>query len=128
MRSFALAFLMSMAALAAPAARSAELPYDQRAFNAAVAAGEPVAVVFHADWCPTCRAQAPVLKQLMSDPKHKQLTLFVADFDSEMVLRKELGVTKQSTIVVFHKGHEVARSTGDTERSSLDALLAKAAS
>ena len=85
-----------------------------------------MAVVFHADWCPTCRAQAPVLKELMLDSKRQALTLFVADFDKEMALRKEFGVAKQSTIVVFDKGKEVTRSTGDTQRESLAELLSKA--
>ena len=127
MRSVTLAFLMLIAAFAGSQAKSAEVPYDHQAFSAAVAAGGPVAVVFHAGWCPTCRAQAPVLKQLTSEPKYKHLTLFVADFDTEMALRKEFNVSTQSTIVVFNKGHEVARSTGDTQRDSLSALLSKAA-
>ena len=41
-------------------------------------------------------------------------------------LRKQLGVTRQSTIVVFNKGHEVARSTGDTQKEAIAALLSKA--
>ena len=118
--------LMFLAIIAVPSAYAAELPYDHATFDAAVKAGQPVAVVFHAGWCPTCRAQAPVLKELMLDPKRQALTLFVADFDKEMALRKELGVVKQSTIVVFDKGREVTRSTGDTKRESLAELLSKA--
>jgi thioredoxin len=128
MRSVTVAFLMLIAAFAGARAKAAEVPYDHRAFDTAVAAGEPVAVVFHAGWCPTCRAQAPVLKQLTTEPKYKRLTVFVADFDTEMALRKQFSVVQQSTVVVFNKGHEVARSTGDTQRASLDALLSKAAS
>ena len=114
---------MIFAVIAAQGSRAAEVPYDSAAFSAAVKAGEPVAVVFHADWCPTCRAQAPVLKQLMQDPSRRALTLYVADFDKEMTLRKELKVTQQSTLVVFRKGHEIARSTGDTQTGRLAALL-----
>ena len=126
MRVFAISVLMFLSAIAAPPAKAAELPYDHATFNAALKAGHPVAVVFHADWCPTCRAQAPVLKELMLDSKRQALTLFVADFDKEMALRKEFGVAKQSTIVVFDKGKEVTRSTGDTQRESLAELLSKA--
>jgi hypothetical protein len=43
-------------------------------------------------------------------------------------LKKSLGVTKQSTIVVFKNGKESARSTGDTQQDSLAALLRRAAS
>lgn len=126
MRLLATSLLVFFAAIAASPAMSAEQPYDRAAFQAAQSAGQPVAVVFHADWCPTCRAQAPLLKQLMLDPQRKQMTLFVANFDTEMALRKELGVAKQSTLIVFNKGHEVARSTGDTQQENLAALLSKA--
>ena len=106
----------------------AELPFTQAQFDAARSAGEPIAVVFHADWCPTCRAQAPVLKELMQTPALKSLTLYVANFDTEKALKKSLGVTQQSTIVVFKGGKEIARSTGDTQRDSLAALLRQAVS
>lgn len=110
-------------ALFATLAASAELPFNQAQYDAARSSGKPVAVVFHADWCPTCRAQAPVLKQLMQTPQFQPLTLYVADFDTEKALKKSLAVTQQSTIVVFKGGKEIARSTGDTHQDSLAALL-----
>jgi thiol-disulfide isomerase/thioredoxin len=109
-------------------ASSAEVPFDQARFEAARTAGEPVAVVFHADWCPVCRAQAPLLKDLAQRQEFKSLTLYVADFDTEKALKRSLGVTKQSTIVVFKSGKESARSTGDTQQDSLAALLRHAVS
>jgi thiol-disulfide isomerase/thioredoxin len=109
-------------------ATSAEVPFDRAQFDSTRAAGKPVAVVFHADWCPTCRAQAPVLKNLMLTPGLKSLTLYVANFDTEKALKKSLGVTEQSTIVVFKNGKESARSTGDTQQDSLAALLRHAVS
>jgi thioredoxin 1 len=112
----------------ATAAFAAESPFNAAQFAAARAAGKPVAVVFHADWCPTCRAQAPVLKQLMQSPEFKDMTLFVADFDSEKALKRSLGVTQQSTLVVFKGGKEAARSTGDTGQAALAAVLRRAVS
>jgi thioredoxin 1 len=109
-------------------APAAEVPFNQTQFDAARAAGQPVAVVFHADWCPTCRAQAPVLKDLAQSPELKSLTLYIANFDTEKSLKKSLGVTQQSTIVVFKNGKESARSTGDTQQDSLAALLRHALS
>jgi thioredoxin 1 len=106
----------------------AEVPFDQAQFDATRSAGRPVAVVFHADWCPTCRAQAPVLKELTATPALKSLTVYIANFDTEKALKRSLGVTQQSTIVVFKDGKEIARSTGDTQRDRLDALLRRAVS
>jgi len=107
---------------------SAELPFNQVQFDSTRSSGRPVAVVFHADWCPTCRAQAPVLKELAGTSALKSLTLYVANFDTEKALKRSLGVTQQSTIVVFKGGKEIARSTGDTQRDRLDALLKQAVS
>lgn len=100
-----------------------EMPFDQARYEALQNSGKPFAVAFHADWCPTCRAQAPVLKELTQAPQFKGITVFVANFDTEKVLERSLGVTKQSTIVVFKDGKESARSTGDTQRENLAELL-----
>jgi len=107
---------------------SSEVPFNQAQFDATRAAGKPVAVVFHANWCPTCRAQAPVLKELAQTQELQPVTLYIADFDTENGLKKSLGVTKQSTIVVFKNGREIARSTGDTQQDRLAALLRHAIS
>ena len=109
--------------LAASIASAAEVPFNQTAFDAARNAGQTVAVVFHADWCPTCRAQAPVLKELVNSPEMKSLTLYVADFDTEKALRAALRVNQQSTIVVFKGQRESARSTGQTQKSALEEFL-----
>jgi thiol-disulfide isomerase/thioredoxin len=99
-----------------------EMPFDQAHYEAMHNNGKPFAVAFHANWCPTCRAQAPVLKELTQTREFSSITLFVANFDTEKVLERSLGVTKQSTIVVFKDGKESARSTGDTQRESLAEL------
>jgi thioredoxin 1 len=117
-----------MLMLVATFAAATEIPFDQAQFASMRAAGKPVALVFHADWCPTCRAQAPILKQLTQSPELKAVTLFVANFDTEKALKQSFGVTKQSTIIVFKDGKESARSTGDTQQESLAALLRRAIS
>jgi thiol-disulfide isomerase/thioredoxin len=105
---------------------AAATPFDQAAFDKAVAAGGPVVVQFHADWCPTCKAQAPIVSQLLAEPKLKDLKFFVADFDNEKALKKSLRVSTQSTFVVFKGGKEVARSTGQTTRAAIESTFDKA--
>lgn len=116
--SLAIVFLLLGAS-----ANAGEQAYEQKSFESAIKAGGPVAVEFSADWCPTCRAQKPVLQSLLKEESMKGLTLFVADFDKEDKLKRELRVSQQSTIVVFKQGKEVGRSTGQTRRESLEALL-----
>ncbi|HET7756375.1 MAG TPA: thioredoxin family protein [Steroidobacteraceae bacterium] len=115
--------LALLLALVAAPAFGAEVPYDAAAFQKLLAGGRPVAVDFYASWCPTCRAQAPLLKSLAAEPQFASLTLLVADFDIEKALCKSLNVTEQSTLIVFRNGKEVARSTGDTSRAGLTRLL-----
>ena len=112
--------------LAALAAFAAELPFDKAKFDAALAKGEPVIVDFSASWCPTCKAQKPIVQGLMSEPKLKPVTLFVADYDTEVALKKQLNVTQQSTFVVFKGGKEVGRSTGQTQKAAIAELFDKA--
>jgi thioredoxin 1 len=122
-RSVCLGIGFSIAALAAGAA---ELPYNKPALDAALAAGKPVIVDVAASWCPTCKAQKPIVDALLKDPKRKPLTLLKADFDTETALKRRLGVTMQSTFVVFKQGKEVGRSTGQTDPAELQALFDKA--
>ena len=123
LRSITLGLSLAFAAVAAVAA---EVPYDKAKFDAALAQGQPVIVDFSASWCPTCRAQKPVVEALMQDKKLEPVTLFVADYDKEAALKKQLGVTQQSTFVVFKAGKEVARSTGQTQKQAIAELFYKA--
>ena len=62
-------------------------PYSADALAAAQRAGQPVAVQFHADWCPMCRQQTAVLQQLKAEPGLQAMTVLVASFDNERGLR-----------------------------------------
>jgi thioredoxin 1 len=111
---------------AALAAFAAELPFNKAKFDAALAQGKPVIVDFSASWCPTCKQQKPIVQGLLKEKKLKPVTLFVADFDFEEDLKKQLGVTMQSTFVVFKGGKEVGRSTGQTQKQAIADLFDKA--
>ena len=101
-------------------------PFDQKAFEAAQAAGKPILVEVTAPWCPVCKAQAPILSGLKSEAKFKELVSFDIDFDSQKDLLKKFNVQKQSTLIVFKGKQEAGRSTGDTNAGSITALLGKA--
>jgi len=123
-----LAMLTTALILVTSPAVAGEEPFSAARFDRLVASGQPVVVDFHADWCPICRAQAPIVKELLATPELKNVTVLVADYDTELALRKSLNVSKQSTLVVLRHGKEVARSTGDTSRNGLAALLRQAIS
>jgi thioredoxin 1 len=116
------------AALALSPLASAMTPasYSQQAFAAAQAAGKPILLHITAPWCPTCKAQKPILSQLEATPKFKDLVVLDIDFDSKKDLLRKFHVVQQSTLIVFKGGQEVGRSTGDTDPASIEALLGKA--
>jgi thiol-disulfide isomerase/thioredoxin len=100
-------------------------PFDQAAFEAAQAGGKPILIDVSAPWCPTCKAQAPILSKLRGDPRFKNMVAFDIDYDSHKDLLRKFNVRQQSTLVVFKGKQEVGRSTGDTNPASIEALLAK---
>ena len=117
---------LAAALFLAAGAWAGEVPYSKAAFDKALAGGKPVIAYFHADWCPVCKAQAPLVRELLKEPRMKDVTLFLADYDKEKGLKKALRVSSQSTFVVFKGGKEVARSTGETSKEKLAAVFAKA--
>ena len=100
--------------------------YDQKAFDAAQAAGKSILVEVSAPWCPVCKAQAPILSKLSGEAKYKDIVRFNIDFDSQKALLRTLKVNTQSTLIVYKGKQEAGRSTGDTNPASIEALLAKA--
>lgn len=101
------------------------VPFSEQAFKAAQAAGSPILVEIHADWCPTCKAQTPIIDKLTADPKFKDLKIFRVDFDGMKSVVKQFGAQMQSTLIVFKGSAEKGRSVGDTKQASISALLEK---
>ncbi len=100
-------------------------PYTPAALAAAQKAGAPLVLHFHASWCPTCRAQDKAFDALKADPSLK-VTLMEVDYDTEKALEKQMKVTAQSTLIVFHGATERGRSTGETDPARLKSALQSA--
>jgi thioredoxin 1 len=112
-------------AFVAPAYATETKAFDPTSFALAQKAGKPIFVAIHASWCPTCKAQKPILSELMAQPKFKDLIFFVVDFDTQKDAVKFFGAQMQSTLIAFKGTMETGRSVGDTERSSIATLLNK---
>jgi thioredoxin 1 len=123
-RRFLLSAALALAA-AVPAQAAEKLSYTPEAFAAAQSAGKPILVEIFAPWCPTCKAQGPILEKLEGEPKFKDLHVFRVDFDSQKDAVKSFKATTQSTLIVFKGAKETGRSVGDTNASSIAALLDK---
>jgi thiol-disulfide isomerase/thioredoxin len=121
----ALSAVVVMSVLAFGARAAEKLNYDAKSFAAAQAAGKPILVEIHATWCPTCKAQAPILSDLEKQDKFKNLMVFRVDFDSQKDAVKAFGARMQSTLITFKGSQETGRSVGDTNPSSIAGLLDK---
>ncbi len=100
-------------------------PFDQATFDALRAANKPVLIDVHADWCPTCKRQEPLIAALIASPEFKDFTVLKVNFDTQKDVRAKLHVEQQSTLIVFRGKQEVARTTGDTNKESIAATLRK---
>ena len=114
------------ALLAAPAFAAETVSYTPQAFDAAQRDGKSILVEIHAPWCPTCRAQAPILADLEKGAKFRNPLVLHVDFDSQKGAVRRFGAHMQSTLITFKDGKETGRSVGDTNRASIANLLDKA--
>jgi thioredoxin 1 len=128
-RKFAFA-VIGAALLAVPrisaAWAGAHTPFSNDAFQKAQAVGKPILIDVYASWCPVCKAQQPILGELTSEPKFKNLEVFRIDYDSQKDALRRFGVNRQSTLIVFKGTQEMGRSVGDTQPASIASLLNKA--
>ncbi len=124
-RSMLIAAVVAGAGAISPAFAAGPQPFDAQKFADAQRSGRPIFVAIHASWCPICKAQKPILGELMADPKFANLEYFTIDFDSQKDLVQRFGAQKQSTLISFKGDKELGRSVGDSNRDSIAALLNK---
>lgn len=109
------ALFIATPALAAPGWSD----YDAQTFAQAQKSGKIIVVDVHADWCPTCRAQAPILTKLMQEPRLKNALFVKVNFDTDKDFLRAHRIPRQSTILVFKGTKETARSIAETRPAKL---------
>lgn len=114
-----LTLLVSVPAMANPVWTT----YSAAAFSRAQASGKTIVVDVHATWCPTCRAQAPILDALPSEPQLKNAIFVKVDFDTEKAFVRQHRIPRQSTVLVFKGTRETARSIAETRPEQLRAAV-----
>lgn len=111
------------ALFAAPLAQAAPIqPFSMAALHAAQAQGRPILVDAYADWCPTCRAQAPTIASMSNDPAFGKLVIFKLDYDKQLAEKRSLGIRQQSTLIAFNGAKETGRLVGVTDPAQIKAL------
>ena len=102
---------------------SAEMPDEQPRVEAMRDGAKPFDVAFHSESCLMCRVQSTALREAAKSPDFMGITLFTVHFDTEKLLERSLGVTKQSAMVVFKDDKQTARGAGVTHYDSLSGIV-----
>lgn len=123
---FTAVFAFAVATFALPATATAGpgiKQYSASSFQAAQKAGKTIVVDVHASWCPTCKAQAPILSELSKDAKLKNVVFMRVNYDSDKAFLRTHRVPRQSTILVFQGTKETGRSIAQTNRAKLRSFV-----
>lgn len=102
--------------------------YQPETFVKLLASSNPVIVHVHADWCSVCRAQMPVMDRVLSGTAYKNVRAVRVNFDREKRFLADYKVVRQSTIIVFKGGKEIARLSYDSDPQRIEQTLARAIS
>jgi thioredoxin-like negative regulator of GroEL len=124
-RSLVLGAALAISAAALPARAATQSAFDPAVFAAAQAAGKPILISVHADWCPVCEKQKPIVASITAAPEFKDLVILIVDFDSQKDALRALGVQRQSTMIALRGTAERDRSVGVTDPAALRTLIAK---
>jgi|TARA_R100000789_G_scaffold63680_1_gene60363 thiol:disulfide interchange protein len=100
-------------------------PYSEARLEAAQAEGRPVFIEVAADWCSTCKRQAPLIEALLAEPAFSEYVALKIDWDAEESAARALGAPRQSTLFVYKDGEQIAMSVAETNPEKLRSLLEK---
>ncbi len=91
-----------------------------------IASSVPVLVEFTAEWCPPCKAMAPVLEEVAAEYADR-LKLVKVDSDAEPGLTARFNVVGIPTLLLFRDGQLAGRLVGARGKGrltqELEALL-----
>jgi len=96
---------------------------DYREDRLTMAEDGRVVLFFRASWCPSCRALDQDI-QANLDQIPEDLTILTLDYDTEIDLRRQYGVTIQHTLVqVDAEGNKVQKWSGGNTLESITSRL-----
>jgi thiol-disulfide isomerase/thioredoxin len=105
------------------AAQADWVDYSGEAFAQAQQDGRIQLVDVTATWCPTCRAQKPILDELAGETVLDEVIFVSLDYDTHKDFLRSHNVPRQSTILIFDGPAEVDRSIAETDRRRLRAFV-----
>ena len=110
----------------APMMKNELQTFTPAAFKAAQDAGKVSLLFFHAPWCPVCRAQEPKIAARLAGA-YSHVVPFRVDYDSNQMLRREMNVARQSTVILYRGAKEISRMSYTSEDAAIDQFFGHAA-
>jgi thioredoxin 1 len=114
-----LAILSLLLVSPAVASDEAVAPFTPERFEALQKRDALILVEVHASWCPTCRAQAPIVDKLAADAAFSSLHALRLDWDTHRRQARAMGAPRQSTILLFKGERRIGRIIGETREDKL---------
>ena len=119
--------LIAVAWTVTGAAAAAEYrAFDQAAFAQAQSEGRPILIEVFAPWCPTCRAQSPIVRTIAADAAFANLIVFRIDYDNQREEWRALNVRRQSTLIAYNGARETGRLVAATSPDRIESLMRSA--
>ena len=88
------------------------LPLDARRLGLHAESGDiPLLVDFWAAWCRPCRMMAPIFEQAAAQLE-PEVRLAKVDTDAERDLAARFAIHSIPSLVLYHRGREIARTAG----------------
>ena len=101
---------------------AAVIDVDERGFDAAIAAPNPVLVDFFVSWCGPCRAMAPALEAFAAR-RSDDLAVLKVDIDAEPGVAGRYGIRSVPTLMLFQDGKPLAAQAGMMSEKQLGAFV-----
>lgn len=98
--------------------------FDRAAFERAQAEDRRILIDVWAPWCPTCRAQEPIIDRVAAARGNEDLIVFRVHFDDQKAEVRRFGAQRQSTLIAYRGDRETGRSVADTDPDRIAALVA----
>lgn len=83
-------------------------------YNEIINSSEVVLVEFYASWCPHCQRMMPIVDQLKELLAGK-VDIYQFDIDKNSQLAEQNGADTVPTFIIYRKGHEELRESGEID-------------
>jgi len=110
------------------------LDFTKADYDAALKTDKLVALYFYANWCPTCKAEFPIMQEAFNELSTDKVIGFRVNYNDDQTdndeknLAKEFGVAYQHTKVFVKNGQRILKSPESWDDKRYDMEISKALS